>query len=238
MGKPSEKALRTALLAPEHASPHTPNLDTGTGSLVALAQALKDRIGVLQILDGTAPEWPGIQACMESMVELAQDVSQQLQASRDIQEKAAADVFVKQSEIRQLQGQLAENGDALAAAEDETTRTLEEHQQVTQQLNTCKQNMEQLQIQHERKVGATLTRASCDINASVSNHLCSPSTAPTRFSAAACYAIREPPSALPSIVLRLALQQIRTFSWQPLVHRTPSQRVHLHSASCVGHLAR
>lgn len=159
MGKPSEKALRTALLAPEHASPHTANLDTVNESLVALAQALKDRIGVLQILDGTAPEWPGIQACMESMVELAQDVSQQLQASRDTQEKAAADVFVKESKIRQLEGQLAENADALAAAEDEATRTLEEHQQVNQQLSTCKQNMEQLQIQHERKVGAALTRA-------------------------------------------------------------------------------
>lgn len=151
MGKPSEKALRAALLAPELVSNGEPAPATGT--IVTMAQALKERIGVLQILDGTAPEWPGIQACMESLVDLAQETSQQLHASGESREKAVAAVHAKEVEVLQLQGQLAESADALAAAEQEASHTAHEQRELTQRLDTCKQSMEQQQAKCERQVG-------------------------------------------------------------------------------------
>lgn len=163
MGKPSKKALRAALLAPEPGANGEPAPEANT--IVTLAQALKERIGVLQILDGTAPEWPGIQACMDSLVDLAQETSQQLHASYESHEKVVAIVHAKEVEVHQLQGQLAESADALAAAEQEASDTAHEHRELTQQLDACKQSMELQHAKHERQVGPARHSVQLHINA-------------------------------------------------------------------------
>lgn len=158
MAQPSKRALRAALLAPECAIPQANRADILDEStdIVAMTHALKERIGVLQILDGTAPEWPGIHACTESLVELAQEVSQQLNSSRELCDKVNSDLRAKQAEVSVLQGQLAESCDALRAAEADNSILCEEQQQLTERFRACQESLEQQRSKHEAKVGTYL----------------------------------------------------------------------------------
>eukprot|EP00892_Ulva_mutabilis_P003317 jgi/Ulvmu1/1357/UM011_0085.1 len=153
MAQPSQRALRAALLAPEHANPHNSRTDKADGGkdIVAMTRALKERIGVLQILDGTACEWPGIHACTDSLADLALEVSQQLQSSRESCEQARSKLRATEAEVSPLRIQLEEGSDALDASEADNSRLAEEQKQLTEQLHACQQSLEQQQSKHEAK---------------------------------------------------------------------------------------
>ena len=159
MVMPSERALRAALLAPEHVNPRASDVDHCNGDIVAVARDLKERIGVLQILDGTAPEWPGIHSCTEVLVELAQDLSRQLSASRERSAQEKVVLHARDGEILGLKEQLAESVNALEAAEADNSEMSEQCKQLTDRLEACQEKLEQQHSKHEAKVRALPKRS-------------------------------------------------------------------------------
>jgi hypothetical protein len=164
MSSPSKKSLLAAALAADVPAKQAPpsGTDTPVDHLLTLAADLRERISVLQILDGSAPQWPGITACIDLLYEVAADASKGLQAAYKGAQEASNRIKCLEADLDAQRSRAEESEDALAASDAENgelTRQIEYLQ--------AKANNLQSEVSHER---ADKERKVCSWSASGLKH--------------------------------------------------------------------
>lgn len=154
MGSPSRRSLLAATLAAD--GPSKPVLasesDTPTESLVKIAADLKERIAVLQILDGSAPQWPGITACIDMLYEVAGDASEGLQRAHRRAHESSTRLKELEVELDKQKGRADEAEDALAACDTENNELTKQFEQHGTTITNLKSELAHERADKERKV--------------------------------------------------------------------------------------
>lgn len=158
MGSPSKRSLQAAALARE--GPSTDIYASSSGEspgehLLKLASELKERIDVLRILDGTAPQWPGITNCLELLYAVAAEASNGLQQAYQAAQQSSSQLQAVNAQLQAESGRADEAEDALAASNSENSRLSAELEQVQGRLGRVQSELTDERAEKERKVWGT-----------------------------------------------------------------------------------
>lgn len=168
MGSPSRRSLQAAALAseglPSKALSSSSSSDSPAEHLLKLASELKERIDVLRILDGTAPQWPGITNCIELLYDVAAEASEGLKNAYQTAQQSTRQLEEVSAKLQTQEGRADEAEDALAASNSENSSLSADLEQVQCSLERVQSELAGERAEKERKV--------CALTPTFSEHGC------------------------------------------------------------------
>ena len=152
MVSPSKRSLQAAALAEERTPAQSDSATSTADYLLKLASELKERIEVLRILDGTAPQWPGITNCIDMLYDVAAEASEGLQYACQSAQKSASELEEIAGKLQAQQGRADEAEDALAASNNENSVLEAELEQTQTNISRLQSELADERLERERKV--------------------------------------------------------------------------------------
>lgn len=155
MGSPSKRSLQAAALAGDGSLKElsaSSSAESPAEHLLKLASELKERIDVLRILDGTAPQWPGITNCLEMLYDVAADASEGLRRAYQTAQQSTQKLEEVCGQVQTEKGRADEAEDALAASNGENTSLSMNLEQAQGRLSCLQSELADERAEKERKV--------------------------------------------------------------------------------------
>lgn len=152
MASPSKKSLRAAALAEERPCAQSSTEDSTANHLLKLASELKERIEVLRILDGTAPQWPGITTCIDMLYDVAVEASEGLQQACQSTQKSKHALEEVSAKLQVQKFRADEAEDALVESNNENSALTAEIQRRQTTVSRLQSEIADERLERERKV--------------------------------------------------------------------------------------
>jgi chromosome segregation ATPase len=150
---PSKRSLQAAAIAGEgQALSSATSADSPAEHLLKLAAELKERIDVLRILDGTAPQWPGITNCIEMLYDVAAEASEGLKQAHQAAQQLSSRLQQVNAKLQVQQERADEAEDALAASNSENNALSMDLEQTKSSLERVKSEIAQERVEKELMV--------------------------------------------------------------------------------------